>query len=105
MLFVTSDVVYGISFMVTEVAVVLVLPSVVDDDSSEVASVSEVALSDLAHEFIFRLKKKISKISIITSFRFEIFFNEKEMRMLSIPNAVNKNSHFGIMDRSLEICW
>ena len=100
MLFVTSDVVYGISFMVTEVAVVLVLPSVVDDDSFEVEAVSEVVLSDLAQEFIFRLKKKISKISIITSFRFEIFFNEKEMRMLSIPNAVNKNIHLGNMERS-----
>ena len=99
-MFVTSDVVYGISFMVTEVAVVLVLPSVVDDDSFEVEAVSEVELSDLAQEFIFRLKKKISKISIITSFRFEIFFNEKEMRMLSIPNAVNIISHFGIMERS-----
>ncbi len=100
MLFVTSDVVYGISFMVTEVAVVLVLPSVVDDDSFEVEAVLEVELSDLAQEFIFRLKKKISKISIITSFRFEIFFNEKEMRMLSIPNAVNKNIHLGNMERS-----
>ena len=85
---------------------VLVLPeeevvlSVVDDDSSEFEVVSEVALSDLAHEFIFRLKKKISKISINTSLRFEIFFNEKEMRMLSIPNAVNIISHFGIMARS-----
>ena len=92
--------------MVTVVAVVLVLSeedvvlSVVDDDSSEVEAVSEVALSDLAHEFIFRLKKKISKISIITNFRFEIFFNEKEMRMLSIPNAVNIISHFGIIERS-----
>ena len=94
--------------MVTEVVVVLVLvlvlvlPSVVDDDSSEseVEVVSEVALSDLAHEFIFRLKKKISKISINTSFRFEIFFNEKEMRPLSNPNAVNIISHFGIMERS-----
>ena len=86
--------------MVTEVAVVLVLPSVVDDDSFEVEAVSEVEESDLAQEFIFRLKKKISKISIITSFRFEIFFNEKEMRMLSIPNAVNKNIHLGNMERS-----
>ena len=86
--------------MVTEVAVVLVLPSVVDDDSSEFEVVSEVALSDLAHEFILRLKKKTSKINIITSFRFEIFFNEKEMRMLSIPNAVNKNIHLGNMERS-----
>ena len=99
-MFVTSDVVYGISFMVTEVAVVLVLPSVVDDDSFEVEAVSEAELSDLAQEFIFRLKKKISKISIITSFRFEIFFNEKEMRMLSIPNAVNIISHLGIIERS-----
>ena len=90
--------------MVTVVAVVLVLPSVVDD-LSEVEAVSEVALSDLAHEFIFRLKKKTSKISIITSFRFEIFFNEKEISPLSNPNAVNKNSNFGIMERSLEICW
>ena len=92
--------------MVTEVAVVLVSPeeevvlSVVDDDSSEVEAVSEVALSDLAHEFVFKLKKKISKISINTSFRFEIFFNEKEMRMLSIPNAVNIISHLGIIERS-----
>ena len=90
--------------MVTVVAVVLELPSVVDD-SSEVEAVSEVALSDLAHEFIFRLKKKTSKISIITSFRFEIFFNEKEISPLSNPNAVSKISHFGIIDRSLEICW
>ena len=82
----------------------LVLPSVVDDDSSEseveVEAVSEVALSELAHEFIFRLKKKISKIIIITSFRFEIFFNEKEISPLSNPNAVNIISHFGIMARS-----
>ena len=85
--------------MVTVVAVVLVLPSVVDD-SSEVEAVSEVALSDLAHEFIFRLKKKISKISIITSFRFEIFFNEREIRPLSNTNAVNIISHFGILERS-----
>ena len=90
---------------VVEVVLVLVSPSVVDDDSSEVEVVSEIELSDLAHEFIFRLKKKISKIIIITSFRFEIFFNEKEINPLSNPNAVNKNSHFGIMDRSLEICW
>ena len=91
--------------MVTVVAVVLVFPSVVDDDSSEVEVVSEIELSDLAHEFIFRLKKKISKIIIITSFRFEIFFNEKEISPPSNPNAVNNNSHFGIKDRSSEICW
>ena len=72
MLFVTSDVVYGISFMVT---VVLVSPeeevvlSEVDDDSFEVEVVSEIALSELAHEFIFRLKKKINNVSMSTSFR------------------------------------
>ena len=86
--------------MVTVVAVVLVLPSVVVDDSSEVEAVSEVVLSDLAQEFIFRLKMKNSKISINTSFRFEIFFNEKEMRPLSNPNAVSMISHLGIMDMS-----
>ena len=86
--------------MVTEVAVVLVLvlPSVVVDDSSEVEVVSEVALSDLAHEFIYRLKKKISKISININFKFEIFFNEKEMRPLSNPNEDNIISQLGIMD-------
>ena len=77
-----------------------VVLSVLDEDSSEVETVSEVALSDLAHEFIFRLKKKISKISIIISFRFEIFFNEKEISPLSNPNAVNIISHFGIIERS-----
>ena len=91
--------------MVTVVALVLVSPSVVDDDSSEVEVVSEIELSDLAHEFIFRLKKKISKIIIITTFRFEIFFNEKEISPPSSPNVVNNNSHFGIKDRSSEICW
>ena len=91
--------------VVEVVVVVLVSPSVVDDDSSEVEVVSEIELSDLAHEFIFILKKKISKIIIITSFRFEIFFNEKEISPPSNPNAVNNNSHFGIKDRSLEICW
>ena len=91
--------------VVEVVVVVLVSPSVVDDDSSEVEVVSEIELSDLAHEFIFRLKKKINNIIIITSFRFEIFFNEKEISPPSNPNAVNNNSHFGIKDRSLEICW
>ncbi len=104
MLFVTSDVVYGISFIVTVVAEVLVLPSVDDDDDVSSAVVSDIALSDLAHEVILRLKKKTSKIIIITSFRFEICFNEKDRRPLSKPNAVNKNSHFGIMDTSLEFC-
>ena len=62
--------------------------------------VSVVVLSDLAQEFIFRVKNKIIRIRKITSFRFEIFFNEKEMRMLNIPNAVNIISHFGILERS-----
>ena len=66
--------------------------------------VSDIELSELAQEFIFRMKKKLNKISMNKNFRLEIFFNEKEMRPLSNPNAVNKNSHFGIMDTSLEIC-
>ena len=88
--------------MVTEVAVVLVLvlPSVVDDDSSEVEVVSEVALSDLAHEFIYRLKKKISKISININFKFEIFFNEKEIRPIINTNTVNIINHLGINEKS-----
>ena len=80
---------------VSSVEVELVSLSSLDD---EVASNRE--LSDLAQEFIFRLKKKISKISMNTSFRCEIFPIEKEMRMLSIPNAVNIISHFGIIERA-----
>ena len=63
--------------------------------------VSEIELSDLAQEFIFRLKKRTSKISMNKNFRLEIFFNEKEIRPLSNPNAVNIISHLGIMKRSL----
>ena len=59
--------------------------------------VSDIELSDLAQEFIFRLKNKISKISINISFRFEKRFNEKAIRPLSNTNAVNIISHFGIM--------
>ena len=62
--------------------------------------VSEVELSELAQEFIFRMKKKLSKISMNKNFRLEIFFNEKEMRPLSNPNAVNIISHLGNMERS-----
>ena len=62
----------------------------------EVASNRE--LSDLAQEFIFRMKKKLSRISMNKNFRLEIFFNEKEMRLLSNPNAVNIISHLGIME-------
>ena len=69
--------------------------SSIDDEA-----VSVVVLSDLAQEFIFRVKNKNIRIRKITSFRFEIFFNEKEMRMLSIPNAVNIISNFGIIERS-----
>ena len=67
-------------------------------------AVSDIELSELAQEFIFRMKKKLSKISMNKNFRLEIFFNEKEMRPLSNPNAVNIISHFGIMERSREIC-
>ena len=59
---------------------------------------SDIELSDLAQEFIFRMKKKLSRISMNKNFRLEIFFNEKEMRLLSNPNAVNKISHLGIME-------
>ena len=62
--------------------------------------VSEIELSDLAQEFILRMKKKLIKININKNFRLEIFFNEKEMRPLSNPNAVNIISHLGIMERS-----
>ena len=76
------------------------LSSLLSLSSLDDAAVSDVELSDRAHEFIFRLKKKISKISINTSFRFEIFFNEKEIMPLSNPNAINIISHFGIIERS-----
>ena len=62
--------------------------------------VSDIELSDLAQEFIFRMKKKLSKISMNKNFLLEIFFNEKEMRPLSNPNTVNIISHLGIMERS-----
>ena len=61
-------------------------------------AVSDIELSELAQEFIFRMKKKLSKISMNKNFRLEIFFNEKEMRPLSNPNAVNIISHLGIME-------
>ena len=66
-------VVAGVTVVVVESVPSSVVSSVVvvDEDSSEVEveAVSEVESSDLAHEFIFRLKKKISKISINKSFR------------------------------------
>ena len=62
--------------------------------------VSDIELSELAQEFIFRMKKKLSKISINKNFRLEIFFNEKEMRQLSNTKAVNLISHFGIIESS-----
>tara|TARA_B100000686_G_C15889416_1_gene524895 strand:+ start:269 stop:523 length:255 start_codon:yes stop_codon:yes gene_type:complete len=64
------------------------------------AIVSDVELSELAQEFMFRLKNKIIKISMKKSLRLEIFFNEKEMRPLSNPNAVNIISHLGIIEIS-----
>ena len=62
--------------------------------------VSEVELSELAQEFIFRMKNKLSKIRMNRNLRLEIFFNEKDMRLLSNPNAINIISQFGIMERS-----
>ena len=60
--------------------------------------VSDIELSELAQEFIFIIKNKLSKVRMNKNFRLEIFFNEKEMRLLSNPNAVNKISHLGIME-------
>ena len=86
--------------MVTVALAEVELSSLSSLSSLDDEMVSDAELSDLAHEFIFRLKKKISKISINTSFRFEIFFNEKEIMPLSNPNAINIISHFGIIERS-----
>ena len=60
--------------------------------------VSEVELSELAQEFIFRMKNKLSKIRMNRNLRLEIFFNEKEMRPLNNPNSINIISQFGIME-------
>ena len=62
--------------------------------------VSEIELSELAQELMFRMKKKLSKIIMNKNFRLEIFFNEKEMSPLSNPNAINIISHLGNMERS-----
>ena len=62
--------------------------------------VSDIELSELAQEFIFRMKKELSKIRMNKNFRLEIFFNEKEMKTLSNPNAVNITNHLGILERS-----
>jgi len=67
--------------------------------------ISDTELSDLAQEFIFRIKKKLSKINMYKYFRLEIFFNKKEMNPLSSPNAVNIMPQLGIMERSCEISW
>ena len=61
---------------------------------------SDIEFSELAQEFIFRVKKELSKIRLNKNFRLEIFFNEKEMRPLSNPNAVNITNHLGILERS-----
>ena len=60
--------------------------------------VSDIELSELAQEFIFRMKNKLSKIRMNRNLRLEIFFNEKEMRPLNNPNAINIISQFGIME-------
>ena len=62
--------------------------------------VSVVEFSELAQEFIFRMKNKLSKIRMNRNLRLERFFNEKEMKTLSNPNAVNITNHFGILERS-----
>ncbi len=62
--------------------------------------VSEVELSELAQELIFRMKNKLSIIRMNRNLRLEIFFNEKDMRPLSNLNAINIISQFGIMERS-----
>ena len=62
--------------------------------------VSDIELSELAQEFIFRMKKELSKIRMNKNFRLEIFFNEKEMRLLSNPNAVNIISHLVVIEKS-----
>ena len=66
---------------------------------------SDIELSELAQEFIFIIKNKLSKVRMNKNFRLEIFFNEKEMRPLSNPNAVNIISHLGIMESLLENFW
>ncbi len=62
--------------------------------------VSDIELSELAQEFIFRMKNKLSKIRMNRNLRLERFFNEKEMKTLSNPNAVNITNHLGILERS-----
>ena len=62
--------------------------------------VSDIELSELAQEFIFRMKNKLSKIRMNRNLRLEIFFNEKEMRPLSNPNAVSITSHLGNLEIS-----
>ena len=61
---------------------------------------SDIELSELAQEFKFIIKKKLSKVRMNKNFRFEIYFNEKEIRLLSNPNAVKINSHLGILEIS-----
>ena len=62
--------------------------------------VSDIELSELAQEFIFGMKNKLSKIRKNRNLRLERFFNEKEMKTLSNPNAVNITNHLGILERS-----
>ena len=60
--------------------------------------VSDIELSELAQEFIFIIKNKLSKVRMNKNFRLEIFFNEKEMIPLSNPNAVSITNHLGVME-------
>ena len=86
------DVVYVIK-LVLIVTLLEVELSSLDDEV-----VSEVELSELAQELIFRMKNKLSKIRMNRNLRLEIFFNEKDMRPLNNPNAINIISQFGIME-------
>ena len=81
--------------IVALVEVELASLSSLDDEA-----VSDIELSELAQEFIFRVKKELSKIRMNKNFRLEIFFNEKEMRPLSNPNAVSIISHLGNLEIS-----
>ena len=81
--------------IVSLVEVELASLSSLDDEA-----VSDIELSELAQEFIFRVKKELSKIRMNKNFRLEIFFNEKEIRPLSNPNAVSIISHLGNLEIS-----
>ena len=94
LLAVRFDVVYVIKL------VLIMALEEVELSSLDEEAVSDIEFSELAQEFIFIIKKKLSKVRMNKNFRLEIFFNEKEMRPLSNPNAVSITSHLGIMEIS-----